>query len=125
KVRSPAPLHFHQSQDTHRLLHRLVGKNTTTGRTNVRFVNSPRRTRTLVPVCMVLLRVLARDRRVLLTEKRGQQPRRPRRAIAGRLRGPRRDLAYERRALERVGQPGQELARGLEVDALRLAPKPQ
>src|SRR6476469_9826225 len=70
--RSPAPLHFHQSHDTQRLLHRLVGKNTTTGRPKVRFVHSPRRTSTLVAVSMALVRLLARYGRSLLTEDRNQ-----------------------------------------------------
>ena len=53
-VKSSAPLAFHQSQDTHRLLQRLVGKKMTTGRTNVRFVSSPTRTSVLTSVTLML-----------------------------------------------------------------------
>src|SRR5262245_28086542 len=123
-VKSPAPLHFHQSQDAERLLHRLVGKNTTTGRTNVRLVNSPSRTRTLVVVFIALLRLLTRHRRGLLIEKREQHRCRPHRPFAGRLPGQRCHLAFERRTFERVRHPRQDLARRLEPDALRLPAKP-
>src|SRR5258705_9945457 len=68
-VRSPSPLHFHQSHETHRLLQRLVGKKTTTGNTKVRLVSSPRRTRTLVVVRMALSRLLGRHGCGALTEK--------------------------------------------------------
>src|SRR5215510_17921 len=86
-VRSPAPLHFHQSHETQRLLQRLVGKNTTTGRTNVRFVNSPSRTKTVVVVVMALLRLLTRHRGGLLTENRNQHRCPPQRRVVGGVSG--------------------------------------
>jgi len=43
-VRSSAPLCFHQSHDTQRLLQRPVGNRISSGSTNVRFVIRPRRT---------------------------------------------------------------------------------
>src|SRR5206468_10343054 len=82
-------------------------------------VSSPRRTRTVVAVCMALPRLLARHGRRLLTEHRNQDWRPARRCLVDALTRQRRDLAFERRALQRLQQARNEFPCGPRANTAR------